>query len=43
MQNIHVTTLKLTGNELGTASCSYLTVLLKENHVIQYLDLSRCK
>lgn len=43
MQNVHVTNLKLTGNELGTAGCSYLSVLLKENHVIQHLDLSRCK
>lgn len=42
-RNENVTTFNLSGNELETAGCSYLSALLRDNYSIKHLDLSRCK
>lgn len=42
-RNENVTTFNLSKNELETTGCCYLSALLRDNHVIKHLDISRCK
>lgn len=43
MQNKHVNTFNLNGNELGTTECGYVSDLLRKNLLIRHLELSQCK